>query len=160
RVIKRGGYVLFEHGIRDELESRLALEAELARAIELNEFEMFYQPQVTLEDGRLVGAEALIRWRHPQRGLISPPPVMPVANTSSISDRIASWVMRTACTQARAWQQGGHAIPIAVNLSPSQLQSNEIVPIVGAELAETGCPAQLLELEVTEDILVEDKNAV
>jgi diguanylate cyclase (GGDEF)-like protein/PAS domain S-box-containing protein len=160
KAAQRGGYVLFERGIRVELESRLILEAELARAIDLNEFELFYQPQVTLEDGRLTGAEALIRWRHPARGLLAPSEFMTVVNTSSISDRIAFWVMRTACRQARKWMEQGHQIPVAVNLSPSQLRSDEIVLVVGAVLAETGCPPQLLELEVTEDILVDETNAV
>ena len=160
KAVKRGGYVPFERGIRNELESRLILEAELARAIERNEFELFYQPQVTLGDGRLIGAEALIRWRHPERGLVAPFEFMSVVNTSSISDRTAFWVLRTACRQARSWQERGHTVPIAVNLAPSQLRSEEVVLVVGDVLAETGCPAQLLELEVTEDILVEDANAV
>jgi len=160
KAVKRGGYLVFERGIRVELESRLILEAELARAIELDEFELFYQPQVTLQDSRLIGAEALIRWRHPKRGLLAPAEFMPIVNTSSISDRIAFWVMQTACKQARQWQRQGYDLPIAINLSPSQLRSDDIVGIVTALLAETCCPPHLLELEVTEDILVEDESAV
>jgi diguanylate cyclase (GGDEF)-like protein/PAS domain S-box-containing protein len=160
KAVKRGGYLVFERGIRVELESRLVLEAELARAAELNEFELFYQPQVTLQNSRLIGAEALIRWRHPVRGLLAPAEFMPIVNTSSISDRIAFWVMQTACMQARQWQRQGYDLPIAINLSPSQLRSDDIVGVLTALLAETGCPPHLIELEVTEDILVEDESAV
>jgi EAL domain-containing protein (putative c-di-GMP-specific phosphodiesterase class I) len=92
--------VLFEDSIRRELETRLTLEAELALAAERNEFELFYQPQLHLADGRLIGAEALIRWRHPERGLVSPAEFMPVVNTSPISERIAEWVLETACAKA------------------------------------------------------------
>ena len=142
------------------MESRLKLEAELARAVERNEFELYYQPQVSLEDGRVLGAEALIRWRHPERGLVAPGEFMPVVNTSPLSERIAFWVMRTACRQGRSWQQRGREFRIAINLSPSQLQSDEIVTTVDAVLAETGYPAHLLELEVTENILVDEAIAV
>ena len=76
-----------------------------AQAVERKELELFYQPQVGLKDGKLVGAEALIRWRHPVRGLVSPAEFMPLVNASSISDRVALWVMETACRQGRRWQQ-------------------------------------------------------
>ncbi len=94
KATRRGGHVLFEDAIRRELETRLTLEAELALAADRNEFELFYQPQLHLADGSLIGAEALIRWRHPVRGLVSPAEFMPVVNTSPISERIADWVLR------------------------------------------------------------------
>jgi diguanylate cyclase (GGDEF)-like protein/PAS domain S-box-containing protein len=159
-IAHKRGHVLFERDIRVQVESRLKLEAELARAVERNEFELYYQPQVSLEDGRVLGAEALIRWRHPERGLVAPGEFMPVVNTSPLSERIAHWVMRTACQQGRSWQQRGRDFGIAINLSPSQLQSDEIVTTVDAVLAETGYPAHLLELEVTENILVDETIAV
>ena len=152
----RGGYVLFERGFRAELESRLALEAALARAAEQHEFEMFYQPQVSLETGRLVGAEALIRWRHPERGVVLPNDFMPVVNGSSISDGIALWVLETVCRQGHLWQQKGFDIRLSVNLSPSQFQSGDLAAIVEAVLRDTGFSSSLLELEVTEGILLED----
>ena len=98
---------MFERGIRDELEARLLLEAELAQAVERKELELFYQPQISLKDGRLAGAETLIRWRHPDRGVVAPAEFMPLVNASSISDRISLWVMETACRQGRLWQQAG-----------------------------------------------------
>ena len=111
KATNRGGHVLFEDSIRRELETRLTLEAELALAAERNEFELFYQPQLHLADGRLIGAEALIRWRHPVRGLVSPAEFMPVVNTSPISERIAEWVLQTACAKAAAWERAGHKPP-------------------------------------------------
>jgi predicted signal transduction protein with EAL and GGDEF domain len=102
KAARRGGHVLFDSSIRAELEARLTLEAELVRAAERKEFELFYQPQVRLADGGLIGAEALIRWRHPVRGLVSPAEFMPVVNTSSISDRIAGWVREPDMTSASA----------------------------------------------------------
>jgi diguanylate cyclase (GGDEF)-like protein/PAS domain S-box-containing protein len=158
---RRGGYLLFERGIREELEARLTLEAELGRAVERGEFELFYQPQVSLIDGGLVGAEALIRWRHPDRGLVFPADFMPVVNASPISDGIAVWVLETACRQGRRWQQKGHDVRLGVNLSPSQLQSGDLAATVGRVLRDTGFAPPLLELEVTEDILlVDDEKAL
>jgi len=103
KAIRGGAHVVFENSIRHELEARLSLEAALALAVERNEFELFYQPQVRLVDGALIGVEALIRWHHPARGLVAPGEFMPVVNTSPISERIAAWVLETACGQARSW---------------------------------------------------------
>jgi diguanylate cyclase (GGDEF)-like protein/PAS domain S-box-containing protein len=159
KATRRGGHVLFEDSIRRELETRLTLEAELALAAERNEFELFYQPQLHLADGSLVGAEALIRWRHPERGLVSPGEFMPVVNTSPISERIAEWVLETACTKAAAWERAGQKLRIGVNLSPSQLQSGDLASSVAQALARTGLSPTSLELEVTEDILLHDEQS-
>jgi EAL domain-containing protein (putative c-di-GMP-specific phosphodiesterase class I) len=152
----RRHHVMFDRAIRRELEDRLKLTAELERATERGEFELFYQPQVRLRDGKLVGAEALIRWRHPERGLVSPGEFIPVLNSMSISDRVAAWVMETACRQARLWQERGHEIQVGVNLSPSQFETGDLVAATARILAETGLPPALLELEVTENILLSD----
>ncbi len=152
----RDRQVCFERAIRDELETRLSLEAELGRAAEREELELFYQPQVSLADGRLVGAETLIRWRHPERGLVSPIDFMPLVNASSISDRVALWVLETACRQGRLWQQMGRDIRLGINLAPSQLQSGDLAATIAAVLKRTGFSPRLLELEVTEDILLDD----
>src|SRR6185312_1886172 len=157
KATNRGGHVLFADSIRRELETRLTLEAELALAAERNEFELFYQPQLHLADGRLIGAEALIRWRHPVRGLVSPGEFMPVVNTSPISERIAEWVLETACAKAAAWERAGQKLRIGVNLSPSQLQSGDLASSVAQALARTGLSPTSLELEVTEDILLHDE---
>jgi diguanylate cyclase (GGDEF)-like protein len=157
---RRGSYVVFERSIRIELEVRARLEAELGHALERDEFELFYQPKVSLEDDSVVGAEALIRWQHPYRGLLAPAEFMHVVKTSSLSDRLARWVMQTACKQARQWQANGSDLSVAVNLAPSQLRSNDLVATIEAALKETGCAPSRLELEVTEDILVDDEKAV
>jgi EAL domain-containing protein (putative c-di-GMP-specific phosphodiesterase class I) len=112
-----------------------------------------------LVDGVLIGAEALIRWRHPRRGLIAPEQFMPVVNTSSISDRIAGWVLETACRRARAWEEAGRSIRVGVNLSPSQLQG-DLAGSVADVLQATGLSPSLLELEVTENILLVDEQRV
>jgi diguanylate cyclase (GGDEF)-like protein/PAS domain S-box-containing protein len=160
KATRRGGHVIFESAIRQELEARLTLEAELVCAAERNEFELFYQPQVHLIDGGLIGAEALIRWRHPVRGLVSPAEFMPVVHTSPISDRVAAWVLHTACHQARAWEKSGHSVRVGVNLSPSQFQSTDLAAAVAEILDVTGLTPGLLELEVTEDILLLDEARV
>jgi diguanylate cyclase (GGDEF)-like protein/PAS domain S-box-containing protein len=160
KAVRRGSHVIFESTIRQELESRLTLESELALAADRGEFELFYQPQVRLVDGSLIGAEALIRWRHPTRGYVSPGEFMPVVNTSALSERIANWVMQTACRQARAWELSGSNVRVAINLSPSQLHSGDLAHSVATLLASTGLTPSLLELEVTEDILLHDEGRV
>lgn len=157
KATRRGGHVMFEDNIRRELETRLTLEAELTQAAERGEFELFYQPQLHLADGRLIGAEALIRWRHPVRGLVSPGEFMPVVNTSPISERIAEWVLLTACAKAAAWERAGHRLRIGVNLSPSQFRSGDLAASVAQALARTNLSPTSLELEVTEDILLHDE---
>jgi diguanylate cyclase (GGDEF)-like protein/PAS domain S-box-containing protein len=160
KAARRGRHVMFESAIREELEARLTLEAELSRAVERGEFELFYQPQVRLVDSGLIGAEALIRWRHPERGLVSPGMFMPVVNTSSISERISGWVLETACRQARKWELAGYGIRVGVNLSPSQLHSGDLAKSVAEVLGTIGLSPSLLELEVTEDILLRDEERV
>ena len=152
----RGRHVTFTHTIRDEVEARLTLEAELGHAIERNELELFYQPQMRLSDGKLLGAEALVRWRHPTRGLLSPADFMPLVNISSISARTSLWIMETACRQGRAWQRAGHGIRLGVNIPPSLIQSGDLATTIEGVLTDTEFPPHLLEIEVTEDILLED----
>lgn len=156
----RGKHFVFERSIRVELETRARLEVELAHALEKNEFDLYYQPKVNLEDDTLIGAEALIRWRHPYRGLLTPADFMHVAKTSSVSDPLALWVMKTACRQAHTWQRQGFDLSMAVNLAPSQLRSSDLATTIANVLDETGCSPSRLELEVTEDILVDDEDAV
>jgi diguanylate cyclase (GGDEF)-like protein/PAS domain S-box-containing protein len=160
KAMRRGGHVIFEESIRSELEGRLTLEAELVLALERDEFELFYQPQVNLLDGRLIGAEALIRWRHPTRGLVPPGAFIPLVNTSTISDAVADWVLTTASGQARRWELAGHRVQVGINLSPSQLQSGDLAERVATLLETTGLSPELIELEVTEDILLHDESRV
>jgi len=160
KVTDRGECTLFEPAIRREMEDRLRLEVELVLAAERNEFELFYQPQIKLGSGEIIGAEALIRWRHPERGLVSPALFMPVVNTSSISAKVSQWVLETACRQGRIWEAQGHPLRVGVNLSPSQLHSGDLAATVADVLANTELTPSLLELEVTEDILLLDEKRV
>ena len=153
-------YVLFTQTIRDEIEARAALELELVGALANGEFELFYQPQVRLTDQTVVGAEALIRWHHPRRGLIPPGQFMPVANASAIANQLAGWVLRTACQQARRWERAGFPLRIAVNLSPSQFEIGDLADSVDQALRESGLKADLLELEVTENIFLDSTSSV
>jgi diguanylate cyclase (GGDEF)-like protein/PAS domain S-box-containing protein len=155
----RGHYMFFERPIRDELEARLLLEAQLEQAVARDELELFFQPQFNLRDRSLAGAEALIRWRKPGAGLVPPSQFMPLVNVSPISGRIAQWVLETACRQGRQWEMQGHHVRLGVNLSPSQLQSGDLASSVRQVIKDTGLSPALLELEVTEDILLEDDEA-
>jgi diguanylate cyclase (GGDEF)-like protein/PAS domain S-box-containing protein len=153
----RQRFICFDHGFREVLEKRVKLEAELKRALERKEFELFYQPKVALGSGAVVGAEALIRWRHPERGLLPPAEFIQVVNTSPISTAVALWVLRTAAMQARAWQRAGSSIRVSLNLSPSLIHSGELPIAVSGFLSEIGLSPSLLELEVTEDIVLVDE---
>jgi diguanylate cyclase (GGDEF)-like protein/PAS domain S-box-containing protein len=147
----RGRSLFFQRNHRIEFECKLSLEAELHRAIREEEFELFYQPQIDLHTSKITGAEALIRWRHPQRGLIAPGEFLPVLNQSPLAFEVGDWVLRTACRQAAAWRASGRQIRVGVNLSPSQLQSADLRRSVSSALETSGLPPALLELEVTED---------
>jgi diguanylate cyclase (GGDEF)-like protein/PAS domain S-box-containing protein len=153
----RQRYVCFDPKFRESLEKRVLLESELKRALEKNEFELFYQPKVALGSGAVVGAEALIRWNHPERGLLPPAEFIQVVNTSSISNQVALWVLKTAATQARTWQIGGASIRVSLNLSPSLIHSGELPQAVRRLLQDIGLSPSLLELEVTEDIVLVDE---
>lgn len=160
KSVRRGKHFVFQRGIRQELETRVRLEAELAHAIERDELELFYQPKVSLEDDTVLGAEALIRWRHPYRGLIGPSEFLHVVKTSALSEPISYWVMHTACAQASRWHAQGFDLSMAVNLAPSQIRAKDLAATVEALLENTGYPPSRLELEVTEDILIEDENSM
>jgi len=146
---------------RDSLQSgsreRLLLEAQLDKALARGELEVFYQPRLKCTTNRLQGAEALVRWRHPQRGLVSPGSFIALAEETGQIDAIGAFVLREACTQACAWQrEGAEALCVSVNISMVQLRQSDFVKRVGTVLAETGLPAHLLELELTESQLSDD----
>jgi PAS domain S-box-containing protein/diguanylate cyclase (GGDEF)-like protein len=152
---KSGNVTQYEPAMRQAVETREALEAELRQALARDEFELFYQPQISLRGGQVVGAEALIRWRHPQRGYVSPGEFLPVVNTTSLSEGVAAFVLHSACRQAAAWQRLGHPLRIGVNLAQSQFQTGDLVADVARALHEHALDPRLLELEVTEDIILD-----
>ena len=138
----------------------LDMESKLRRALDQEEFLLFYQPQVDLATGRIVGTEALLRWRHPELGLISPGKFIPVLENIGMMVRVGEWVLETACRQGRAWQRDGFPpLRVAVNISARQFGKQDIIGTVARVLRETGFDPHLLGLEITESLLMEDIQA-
>lgn len=146
-----GGWRRFGPEMDRRWQELRALETALRRAVAENQFELHYQPQVALPDGRLTGFEALIRWHHPERGLLAPALFLPLAERLGLMRRIGSWVLREACRAAAAWPA---PLSVAVNLAPAQFEDGGLVAEVEAALQESGLPPARLELEVTETVLL------
>jgi diguanylate cyclase len=138
---------------------RLSMEQSLRRAIERDELLLHYQPRVNLATGKVAGCEALVRWRHPERGLILPDRFIPLAEETGLIVPIGEWVLRTACAQGRAWHRMGYSPVISVNLSARQLWGGGLVRLVGEIIAKTGM-ADHLELELTESMVMHDAENV
>ncbi len=138
----------------------LELETQLTQAIARGEFVLHYQPQVRAADGVIVGCEALIRWRHPTRGLVEPDRFIPLAEELRLIVPIGTWVLGEAVRAARRWQDSGRELPVSVNLSSLQLRDARFADTVQAALAEAGVPGRLLEVEITERMLMDDTDAV
>jgi diguanylate cyclase (GGDEF)-like protein len=153
----RGGAVLFEPRMLDAQKERRALEDELRLAVQRGDFEVFYQPQVDVETGKVISFEALLRWPHPIRGMIAPDTFIPIAEDTGLIVSIGEWVLRTACTEAARWPG---EIGVAVNMSPLQFRSPSLVPMVVNALAASGLPPERLEIEITESALLgaDDRN--
>jgi diguanylate cyclase (GGDEF)-like protein len=149
----RGTVRLFEPQMDETLRERLDLERELREALAQNRFELHYQPLVDLSDNRITGMEALVRWRHPERGLVSPAVFIPLAEETGLIVSIGEWVLGQACRDAAAWPDG---ISVAVNVSPLQLRHRSFVQSVLGALASSGVKASRLELEITESVLLDD----
>src|SRR5450830_423037 len=151
---------LYSSSLTMEIMSHVKMEVGLRKALQNNELYLLYQPQIDVPSTRIVGVEALIRWRHPERGIISPTEFIPLAEETGLIVPIGEWVLRTACNQAKAWQSdGGRAIRMAVNLSAKQFKDENLMQIVLSALADTGLDARLLELELTEGTLMDDARA-
>lgn len=138
--------------MRVEAGKRLMLENKLRHAAENNELVLHYQPKADLTSGRIVGVEALVRWQHPELGMVSPGVFIPIAEESGLIVPIGDWILRTACAQALAWQQAGIAVPVAVNLSARQFQSPGIATRVKDAIESIGLDPRYLELELTESM--------
>jgi len=151
-----GGFERYDPEMHVDLVERLQLEADLRRAISGGELVLHYQPIVSLDDRRLLGAEALVRWRHPSRGLMAPTSFIPIAEDSGLIVALGGWVLQEACRQAKWWREkyGREAFTIAVNISPGQIRAG-FAERVAAALEESGLPAEALVLEMTESVLMD-----
>ncbi len=147
----------FDPVLTDRARERRALEADLRLALEKNEFELHYQPQVEVLRGCVTGLEALIRWRSPQRGLVPPDEFVSLAEQIGLIDDIGTWVLREACRQAAHWPD---EVTVAVNASPLQFETGHFARRVAEALTETGLDASRLEIEITESLLLRDTGAV
>jgi diguanylate cyclase (GGDEF)-like protein len=156
----KNNYQFYNGEMNSSARERLALESDLHRALERNEFTLHYQPKVDLLDGTIVGVEALIRWRHPERGLVSPAQFIPLAEETGLIIALGEWVLQSACAQIREWDDGGHTpVPVAVNISAKQFLQRDIAETVMRALQEHDVPAHLLELEITESTAMSNVEA-
>ena len=152
----RGAFHFFERAMDDQLQARRSLEVDLRVALIQGQFELYYQPLFDLASNRVTGCEALLRWRHPIRGMVSPADFIPLTEEIGLIAPLGEWVLRQACREAFGWP---NHVRLAVNLSPAQFRDRRLVATVVSALAESGLPAERLELEITESVLLQDNAA-
>lgn len=153
----RNNFQFYNESMNVRSLQKFTMEADLRKALEREEFILHYQPQVDIKTGRIVGAEALIRWMHPERGLISPVDFIPLAEETGLILSIGDWVMRTACAQQQAWVSEGYdALRVSVNLSIKQLRQNTIIELINRLKASKEIDTNYLELELTESAIMQD----
>ena len=153
---QQGSCIVFDTTMKEATIEFLELRNDLRHALDRKEFVLFYQPIVDLETGTIVCLEALIRWKHPARGLIPPVSFIPVAEETGLIIPVGEWVLRTACRQIKAWRDQGAKVIVAVNLSARQIRDPRFTDIVSEILAETQVEPDSLELEITESVIMED----
>jgi len=154
---------VFDAGMRAQAVARLELESDLRRAVDNGEFVLYYQPKVSLQDSKIMGVEALIRWRHPTRGIVPPDQFIPLAEETGLIVPIGLWVLREACTTMRRWQNEFPEIPpleISVNVSVRQFREPDLRAQIAAILKDTQLDPATLQLEITESVLMDDLDAV
>jgi EAL domain-containing protein (putative c-di-GMP-specific phosphodiesterase class I) len=153
----RGTFKFFSPDHNEKMVQRMQLEQALRRAIEHQELFLDYQPQIDNSTGAITGVEALVRWNHPQLGLLLPGLFITIAEDTGLIIPLGEWVLRTACRQARIWQRTGHRqLRMAVNISPRQFRQRGLMPMIDEILQETGCAPNNLELELTETTLMDN----
>lgn len=157
----RNSFSFYESGMEKVVAKRMELETEMRKALENEEFTLHYQPQVDLVSGKIVGAEALVRWQHPLKGMVSPADFIPLAEETGLIAPLGEWVLKRACQQLRQWLNTGHQpVVLAVNISSRQLEDRQFVSKILAILQETGVPTDLLELEITESAIMRNPEEV
>lgn len=154
----RNGYAFYSPELTDVAISRVRLQSALYQGVELKQFSLVYQPQFNLHNQTLLGFEALIRWHHPQLGLVSPDEFIPMAEKTGAIQSIGEWVLRTACQQAKQWLDAGYLLDkLSVNVSAIQLKQSNFIEMLIRILSESQLPAHKLEIEITEGFLIENK---
>ena len=157
----RARYELFDHSMHINAVERLRLEADLRRAIEHQELLPYYQPIIALPGGHIIGAEVLLRWQHPQRGLISPLEFIPLAEETGLIVPISEWLIRMACTQSKIWQEAGYfPFNMAINLSARDFKYHSLPQRIKEILTETNVAAHTIELEITETIAMDNIDSI
>jgi diguanylate cyclase (GGDEF)-like protein len=154
-----GRVEVFDEAMRARIMERLDLENGLRRALHNDELRVYYQPEMSLADSRMVAVEALVRWEHPERGLLEPAAFVPIAEQTGLIIEIGAWVLNEACRQVAAWRAAGSDLGLAVNVSARQLAQPDIVETVRAALDVSGLPADALCLEITESSVMRDPEA-
>jgi diguanylate cyclase (GGDEF)-like protein/PAS domain S-box-containing protein len=160
KAMGRNNYQFFMVQMNETLQLRLLMESTLRRALASNELRLHYQPQITIATGEIAGYEALVRWAHPERGLIAPPEFIHLAEESGLIIALGEWVLREGCRQAAQWQRDGKRLRLAINVSAKQFLNKDFADKVSRILADSGCDPHLLELEITEDTFVKQNAAV
>jgi diguanylate cyclase (GGDEF)-like protein len=155
----RDTYRFFSDKMNIDAQEQLQLQGQLRNAVKNQEFILHYQPQIDIASGHLIGAEALVRWQHPELGLLPPSKFIPLAERSGLVIPMGDWVLNEACRQAQIWREKGHPLVMAVNLSALQFKRGNLLETVSHALKRSGLPAELLELELTESILLQDVDA-
>jgi diguanylate cyclase (GGDEF)-like protein len=156
----RNCHSYFLPAMRERAETRLETESSLRRALEQGDFELFYQPRVSITNNQIVGAEALLRWRHPEKGLVGPSQFIPLCEETGLIEPIGAWVLETAARQQKIWQDSGYPITVSVNLSPRQFRNEGLLPLVRQITAKTGCDPALMEFELTESMIMGNDDKV
>lgn len=151
----RNNYQFYSSEMDEVAYERLIMENHLRHALDREEFVLYYQPQIAVEGGRVTAVETLLRWRHPERGLVSPGEFIPLLEESGLIVPVGKWVLKTACQQGRVWHDAGTPVRVAVNLSVRQFKHPELVTDVAEILAESGLSPELLELELTESMFMD-----
>src|SRR5713101_1215808 len=156
----RNNFQFYTAEMNQQVNERLQMETGLRRALDRREFELYYQPRINVKSGALVSCEALLRWQHPERGLLLPERFIPLAEETGLIVPIGEWVLKNACTQARTWQNGRSSpISVSVNLSLRQFKQEALANAVAAALRESGLDPCLLEMELTESLVMHDTDA-
>lgn len=156
----KNNYQFYTTALGHVISKKITMEKELRRAFQNNEFILHYQPQVNLNTNKVIGVEALIRWNHPEKGMIPPSEFIPLAEETGLIVPIGKWILQEACQQIKTWEEGGYPLTVSVNLSPRQFQQDGIEEILINILAQTECNPKLLIFEITESMTMDIQHTI